>query len=93
MDPITADTGNDTDKDTSGSESGGNSDYVSAPKNLRGVARAQRGFLDDLAECLANRESDAAVIRPEIWRSIVSLNAPGATLSVVRVILVVQTYS
>ena len=40
--PITDDTGKDSNKDTSGSESDGNFDSVSAPNNLRGVARAQR---------------------------------------------------
>ena len=60
--------GNDTENDTSGSESDGNFEYVSSPKNLRGVARAQRGFLEerreiphgkhDLVEFMANRERE-----------------------------------
>ena len=77
--------------DTSGSDSDGNFDYVSAPKKLRGVARAQRGFLDerreifhgkhDLAEYLANRESDDPILRLEIWRGIVSRNVSDANVS------------
>ena len=83
--------GNDTSNDTSGSESDGNSDYVSAPKKLRGVARAQRGFLDecreifqgerDLVEFLANRESDAPILRHEICRGIVSRNVSDTNVS------------
>ena len=83
--------GNDTNNDASDSESGGNFDYVSAPKKLRGVARAQRGFLDgrrkipqckhDLVEFLANRESGAPIIRLEIWRGIVSRNVPDTNVS------------
>ena len=96
----TADTGNDSNKDSGGSESDGHFDYVSAPKKLRGVPRAHRGFLDecrkishgknDLVEFLANRESDAPIIRLEIWRSIVSLNVPGTTLVRIRVMFFVS---
>ena len=84
--PRTADTGDDSNRDALGSESDGNSDYVSPPNKLRGAARAHRGFLDgrriisqgwgDLFEFLAHRESDAPIIRLEIWRSVVCLNAP-----------------
>ena len=87
-----------TENDTSGSDSDGNFDFVSAPKKIRGVARAQRGFLDerrgifhgkhDLDEYLVNRESDSPIIRLEIWRSIVSGNVSdrnvNAYLSYVR---------
>ena len=55
-------------------------DYVSADQDLRGVARAQRGLLDEsiritkggdtLSEFLINRESDHGPVRLEVWRSI-----------------------
>ena len=55
-------------------------EYISVDKDLRGIARAQGGFLDDarrilkgkhsLAEFVINREPDHTTIRLEVWRSI-----------------------
>ena len=83
--------GNDTSNDTSGSESDGDFDYVSSPQKLRGVSRAQRGFLDerrkfphgkrDLVEFLVNRESGAPILRLDIWRGIVSRNVSDTNVS------------
>ena len=56
-------------------------EYVSVDQNLRGVARAQRAFLNEarkilrgnhiMVEFFVNREPDAEYLRLEIWRSIV----------------------
>ena len=57
-------------------------DYVSVSTSLRGIARAQKGLLEDcrrimkgkdeLVEYFLNRETEADVIRLEVWRSMVS---------------------
>ena len=64
------------------SDSGEEFAYVSVAKKLRGLARAQKGFPEEarkifkganvLTEFLVNREPDRAVIRLEIWRSVVT---------------------
>ena len=55
-------------------------EFVSVPENLRGVARGQKGFLEEarrifkgrnkLAEFFVSRNRDAPAVRLEIWRSI-----------------------
>ena len=68
-----------------GSESDDEFAYVSLGKELRGLARAQKGFLEEarkifkganeVTEYLINREPGHAVLRLEIWRSIMKLFA------------------
>ena len=61
-------------------DSGEEFGYVSAPGNLRGLDRGQKGFLDDarrilkgrnsLAEFFVDRSRDAPAVRLGIWRSL-----------------------
>ena len=60
-------------------------EYVSAPKNLRGVARAQKGFLgerrwvckgkDDISEFSIDREACASSMRLMVWGTLAATAA------------------
>ena len=66
----------------SGAESDDEFTYVSVQKNLTGVARGQLGMIEEsrrifkganpLAEFFLCRADDSAVVRLEVWRSIVA---------------------
>ena len=64
-----------------GSDSDDDFKYVSVAKDAYGIARAQRGYLEEtrkishsdnvLVEFLVNMEPGAHILRLEIWRSMV----------------------
>ena len=69
-------------REEDGDESEEEFEFVSVPPDLRGVARAQRAFLDDsrrifkgrdeLVEYFLNRELQHDTLRLQVWRSIIA---------------------